>query len=74
MRTVSLDISPLIYFQEADALKKQGNEIPADALKALARCLYPAIRSYFESGEGKCEYAEWQSQRDTENLSGEIAA
>ena len=40
---------------------------PDDALEALARCLYPAIRSYFESEEGRREFAEWQSRRDIEH-------
>ena len=39
---------------------------PDDALEALARCLYPAIRSYFESEEGQREFAEWQSRLDAE--------
>ena len=34
---------------------------PADALEALARCLYPAIRSFYESEEGQREFAEWQA-------------
>ena len=39
---------------------------PADAIEALARCLYPAIRSYFESEEGRREFDEWKSCQDTE--------
>ena len=46
----------------------QVNAIPDDALEALARCLLPAIRSYFESEEGSREFAEWQSRKDIENL------
>ena len=41
---------------------------PADALEALARCLYPAMRSFFESEEGRREYAEWQAQREAVSL------
>ena len=44
-------------------------QAPADAIKALARCLYPAIRSYFESDEGKAAFAEWKSRQDTEKPS-----
>ena len=44
---------------------------PDDALEALARCLYPAIRSYFESAEGQREFAEWQAKRGAETSSGE---
>ena len=36
---------------------------PTEAIQALARCLYPAIRSYFESEEGRREFAEWQVRR-----------
>ena len=46
----------------------KANTIPDEALEALARCLLPAIRSYFESEEGQREFAEWQSQRDTGKL------
>jgi hypothetical protein len=45
------------------------NEVPADAIEALARCLLPAIVAYYESDEGKREFAEWQSRRDTETPS-----
>ncbi|MCL2003980.1 MAG: hypothetical protein FWG72_08265 [Oscillospiraceae bacterium] len=38
------------------------------SLEALARCLLPAIRSYFESEEGQCEFAEWQSRRSIVSL------
>jgi len=37
----------------------EPNRIPDDALEALARCLLPEIRSFFESEEGQREYAEW---------------
>jgi hypothetical protein len=36
------------------------NELEAGPLEALARCLLPAIRSYFESDEGQRDFAEWQ--------------
>ena len=52
-----------------DINEEKVNAIPDDALEALARCLLPAIRSYFESEEGRREFAEWQS-RSTENLPG----
>ena len=45
---------------------KRTNEIPDDALEALARCLLPAIRSYFDSDEGQREFAEWKSRQGTE--------
>ena len=37
---------------------------PADVIEALARRLLPAIRSYFESDEGKVAFTEWKSQQD----------
>ena len=42
--------------------------IPDDALEALARCLLPAIRSYFESDEGQREFDEWKSRESSENI------
>jgi len=44
--------------------------IPNEAIEALARCLLPAIRSYFESAEGWREFAEWQLRKDIEELYG----
>ncbi|GHU91813.1 hypothetical protein FACS1894202_13880 [Clostridia bacterium] len=35
------------------------------AVAALARCLYPTMRDYFESEKGKREFAEWQSRTGT---------
>ena len=36
---------------------------PDEALEALARCLLPAIQSYFESEEGQREFEEWKKSR-----------
>jgi hypothetical protein len=36
--------------------------LPAGALDALARQLFPVISAYFESEEGKAAFAEWKSQ------------
>ena len=41
-------------------------------LAALARCLLPSIRSYFESEEGQREYAEWLSWQDAKGLSAPL--
>ena len=49
---------------------KAVQAIPDEAIKALARCLLPAIRSYFESVEGWREFAEWQVRKDIEELYG----
>jgi len=46
----------------------ESNEIPDDALEALARCMLPAIRSYFESKEGQREFAKWKTLKNTENI------
>jgi len=47
-------------------IERDEYPVPADAIEALARCLLPGIRSYFESGEGKAAFAEWKSQQNTE--------
>ena len=44
---------------------------PDSAVEALARCLYPAIRSYFESEEGQREFAKWQARKGTQHKPGE---
>jgi hypothetical protein len=36
---------------------------PDDAIEALARRLYPVIVAFFESDEGKREFAEWKVQQ-----------
>jgi hypothetical protein len=43
---------------------------PAAAIEALARCLLPAIRSYFESGEGQREFADWQARQCGDEATG----
>ena len=53
---------------------KKSNEIRDDALEALARCLYPAIRSYFESEEGRREFDEWKSRGGIEAPSATTGA
>jgi len=70
---------PLIYFKEVSVLRekdsnvRKANAIPDDALEALARCLYPMMVAFFESAEGQREFAEWQSQKDTEVVPGGMA-
>jgi len=44
-------------------IKREKYEPPADAINALARCLYPAMVAYFESDEGQREFAEWQAKQ-----------
>ena len=51
-------------------IANEEKPVPADAIEALARCLYPAVLEYFESEQGKREFAEWRATRDgTEALS-----
>ena len=46
-------------------MSKSGTKYPPDdAIQALARRLYPEIVAFFESDEGKREFAEWKSQQD----------
>jgi len=52
---------------------KKLSAIPDDALEALARCLCPAMIAFFESDEGKREFAEWQSRESTKSIPGGIA-
>ena len=52
---------------------KKTNAIPDDALEALARCIFPIMVTFFESTEGKREFAEWQSRESTDNVPGGIA-
>lgn len=43
--------------------KRYHPKIPEYELEAIARCLLPDMQSYFESGEGKRAFAEWQAQQ-----------
>ena len=44
-------------------IERDEYPVPADAIEALARQLLPAIRSYFESGEGKAAFTKWKSRQ-----------
>jgi hypothetical protein len=46
--------------------RREKIEPSADALEALARCLYPAMVEYFQSEEGQREFAEWQAHQGTD--------
>lgn len=52
------------------ARKKKPNDygtgIPLHEVEALARVLLPEIQKFFESADGRREFAEWKTQRDTE--------
>ena len=57
-----------IFYLEVNALGDNRSYNPSDeAIQALARCLYPAIRSYFESEQGQREFAEWQAHQGIED-------
>ena len=45
----------------------EGDAVPDDSIEALARMLYPAMVSFFESEEGQREFAEWQAQQEKVN-------
>ena len=50
-------------------IERDEYPVPADAIEALARQLLPAIRSYFESEEGKAAFTEWKSRQVAESPS-----
>ena len=41
-----------------------GEVVPEHILKAIAAEFLPAIRAFFETEEGKREFAEWKAERD----------
>ena len=43
--------------------KDYGTGIPEHEIEALARCLLPEIRKFFESEEGKREFEEWKKEQ-----------
>jgi len=51
-----------------DGKSKNESEIPTGAIEALAQTLYPAMVAYFESEEGKREFAEWQMRQGGASL------
>lgn len=42
-------------------------DIPDDAMKRIARCLLPAIQAFFDSEEGRREFAQWLEQQKPAN-------
>jgi len=45
-----------------------GTGIPKHEMEALARCLLPEIRKFFESEEGKREFEEWKKKKDAKEV------
>ena len=43
-----------------------GTGIPRHEIEALAICLLPEIRKFFESEEGKREFEEWKETQKAE--------
>ena len=37
--------------------------IPQHEIESIARCLFPAVQRFFESEEGKREFAEWKKKQ-----------
>ena len=54
-------------------IERDEIQVPANAIEALARRLLPAIRSYFESEEGKAAFTEWKLRQDAEKPSAPAA-
>ena len=48
-------------------VKREKCQVPADAIIALARRLYPAMVAFFDTEEGRQEFAEWKAQQAAEN-------
>lgn len=47
---------------------------PDDAIKALARRLYPAMLAYFEGEDGKREFVKWQAVQGARKATGRESA
>ena len=44
--------------------KKPAPEIPDHVIESFARCIYPAIQTYFESEEGQKEFVAWKERKE----------
>jgi len=44
-----------------------GTGIPKHEVEALARIFLPEIQKFFESEEGKKEFAEWKAQQEAKS-------
>ena len=40
-----------------------GTRVPDHEVEAIAECLLPAIRNFFESDEGQREFEEWKKKQ-----------
>lgn len=50
--------------------KDYGTGIPRHEIESLARLLLPTMQAFFESEEGKREFAEWK-EKQTQQEKGE---
>lgn len=56
--------SPAVEEAQSAEFKYAANDIPKSAYEELARCFLPEITAYFESEEGKREYAIYLSKHN----------
>jgi len=49
--------------KETKTNNKHKSDIPDHVIESLARCILPSVRAYFESEEGKREFAKWKRQK-----------
>ena len=54
-----------------------GTGIPEHEMIALAQCLLPEIRRFFDSAEGKRDFKAWQAEQvklneDNKNVKGSV--
>lgn len=53
------------FFREVLPLDRRAAfNIPDHEIEALARCFLPDIIAYFESEEGKAEFATWKAEQE----------
>jgi hypothetical protein len=50
--------------------KDYGTGVPDHEVEAIAECLLPAIRDFFESEEGQREFDEWKQKQAEKEAKG----
>ena len=55
-----------------------NTNIPQHTIETIARCIFPDILAYYESGEGQEEFAQWKAEQERlktskDNSSGKSA-
>lgn len=56
--------TPLIERSDSVFEIAKNLKLPQQEVESLARCLLPAILSFFESEEGKQEFEEWKRGKE----------